>query len=472
MRNVPTKLVFAVMLSACADKTAPEPTSSTAAALEDEHWEKIADEGQSFTVTGTQTVRYGAVSSWVTKTMTGSALCGNSTFGDPLVGTVKLCEVLVVDTWEKIADEWQSFSVGTNEIVRFGANSSWVEKTLTGSGQCTNAFFGTDPLYGVFKSCQRKVPGAMPIPAPPTDAMAPMVMGPTIDASKIPAPNPGFDTVRIRPTTDFGVASDIGAFREICDFSHMRFDDPLVYPGQPGRSHLHTFFGNTGTNAGSTDLSITTQGNSTCAGGLANRSAYWVPALIDTRAAAPVKPNGVIVYYKTGYQVPAAIVKPLPQGLHMIAGNAKASGPQPFASWSCVHGGEDLTGSEIQHCPVGSQLWMRIIFPQCWDGANVDSADHKSHMAYAADHACPSTHPVALPEVSFNVMYDVTDANAPFAWRLSSDMYDPGAPGGYSIHGDYWFGWDLATSNTWWQNCDVASKDCHGYLLGDGRTLY
>jgi hypothetical protein len=29
-----------------------------------------------------------------------------------------------------------------------------------------------------------------------------------------------------------------------CRFSHTNNDDPIVYPGEPGRSHAHTFFGN------------------------------------------------------------------------------------------------------------------------------------------------------------------------------------------------------------------------------------
>ena len=64
----------------------------------------------------------------------------------------------------------------------------------------------------------------------------------------------------------------------------MAFDDPIVYPGQVGKSHLHVFFGNTGANANSTAASIAGSGNSTCDGGTVNRSAYWVPALIDTRS--------------------------------------------------------------------------------------------------------------------------------------------------------------------------------------------
>ncbi len=36
------------------------------------------------------------------------------------------------------------------------------------------------------------------------------------------------------------------------EFSHFAYDDPIVYPNQRGKSHLHMFFGNTGTNAAST----------------------------------------------------------------------------------------------------------------------------------------------------------------------------------------------------------------------------
>ena len=51
-------------------------------------------EGEAFTVSGTQTVRYGSGSSWITQSVTGAGQCSNAWFGtDPLVGTVKECDV-------------------------------------------------------------------------------------------------------------------------------------------------------------------------------------------------------------------------------------------------------------------------------------------------------------------------------------------------------------------------------------------
>src|SRR5207237_1141249 len=50
----------------------------------------------------------------------------------------------------------------------------------------------------------------------------------------------------------------VGAFRFICGAGHILYDDPIVYPCKPGKSHLHQFYGNTGANAFSTFESLRT----------------------------------------------------------------------------------------------------------------------------------------------------------------------------------------------------------------------
>ncbi|MGK3966620.1 hypothetical protein WMF01_39210 [Sorangium sp. So ce1667] len=52
------------------------------------------------------------------------------------------------------------------------------------------------------------------------------------------------------------------------------------------RAHLHTFLGNTLADAFSTQKSLATTGNSTCHGGIINRSACWVSSLIDANGAS------------------------------------------------------------------------------------------------------------------------------------------------------------------------------------------
>jgi hypothetical protein len=116
-------------------------------------------------------------------------------------------------------------------------------------------------------------------------------------------------------------------------------------------------------------------------------------------------------------------------------------------------------------------LWQVIIFPSCWDGVNLDSPDHKSHMAYANGGRCPSTHPVNVPEVTQSVLYPVTESNAPLRWRLSSDNYSSSLPAGYSSHADWFNGWKSDIMDAWVKKCEQSAADCHAHLLGDGRMM-
>lgn len=304
---------------------------------------------------------------------------------------------------------------------------------------------------------------------------------PYVNKALIPSGSTGLSIDQVKYTGEQPSSSDgTGNFRTACDYSHMAFDDPILYPGQPGRAHLHAFFGNTAVNGNSTATSIASTGNSTCRGGTVNRSGYWVPAMIDTRDGKPLRPSESQFYYKTGYNgVAPRSVQPMPEGLRMIAGDMKNTPPNKGNfEYSCqkVPGDVDLSslkGPGIPNCPVGSEIWQHIYFPQCWDGVNLDSPDHKSHMAYPiTGKGCPASHPVPVPEITFNIVYLVTEANSPLRWRLSSDNYSSSLPGGYSSHGDWFNGWRPEIMDTFVKYCDQTAVDCHSYLLGDGRIIY
>ena len=300
---------------------------------------------------------------------------------------------------------------------------------------------------------------------------------PYVNKNRIPTGSAGNSSERVRAINDQPSSGDgTGAFRAFCDFSHMAFDDPIVFPGQPGLSHLHTFFGNTGTNGNSTAESIASSGNSTCRGGTINRTAYWVPTMIDTQDGTPIAPASSNFYYKTGLypeSIPPSSVQSMPKGLRMIAGDMKNAAPSGNFSYACV--GPDvppMEGKSIPNCPVGSDVWQNIDFPQCWDGKNLDSPDHKSHMAYPTSRGCPASHPVPLLEMSFHIVYPVKEANAPLRWRLSSDNYSSSLPGGYSAHGDWFNGWVPERMEKFVRECDQAARDCHSHLLGNGLEIY
>ncbi len=120
-------------------------------------WTTIATEGQHFSVTGTQTVRFGSGTAWVTKTVTDGGDCTNAAFGnDPAYGVVKSCQVAVdsASGWVTIAAEGSTFPVAGTQTVRYGAAASWITRQVSGNVDCSNAGFGSDPAYGVVKQCQ------------------------------------------------------------------------------------------------------------------------------------------------------------------------------------------------------------------------------------------------------------------------------------------------------------------------------
>ena len=398
-------------------------------AIQTAQWTHCADQGQRCEFTGTRQVRFGVSGRTTTGTFTDGVTCSNRSFG-VRYGRGNMCDLLVEVPVETAVD------------AAVDAGSASADHT-------THADAGTDAAVGA------------------------TAMGPTINRNAIPTGDPGVSTQEISPTSEKPVPDpDIGAFRTSCLFSHMNFDDAIVFPGKPGAAHLHAYFGNTLSSASSTAESMRTTGNSTCRGGTANRTSYWVPAVIDG-AGNPVKPTVGEFYYKTGYEgIAPAEIQVFPQSLRMIAGDGKASAPgQSHARWTCLNNGGKYQ-SNIPTCPVGDHVMMVIQFPQCWDGKNLDSTDHKSHMSYPVNGDCPSTHPVAIPEITFNIRYKVTAATNSSGWRLSSDMYGSSLPGGYSAHGDYFEGWDRTVAETFVKNCDRASMDCHSHLLGDGRMIY
>lgn len=167
-------------------------------------WQRIAGEWQPFDVEGTKTVRYGAGSTFIQKTVSGDAYCTNDFFGrDPLVGTTKFCEVYIDDSptatnWTRVATEGQSFTVQGTKTVRYGLGGVFVEKTVTNNGSCSNAYFGRDPVYGKTKYCEVLASGVSqppPVTSPPVTPPTPVTpkppatpIPPVIGLGGIPSP--------------------------------------------------------------------------------------------------------------------------------------------------------------------------------------------------------------------------------------------------------------------------------------------
>ncbi|SNY50208.1 DUF1996 domain-containing protein [Paractinoplanes atraurantiacus] len=226
----------------------------------------------------------------------------------------------------------------------------------------------------------------------------------------------------------------VAEFLADCPFSHRLPDDPIIFPNLPGASHMHSFFGSEVTNASTTTQDLL-NANSNCNPSI-DKSSYWIPTLYNGNT--PVEPTTGIFYY-LGEGVRDDLIaqtQPFPLGLRIVAGNAKATGPadNTIARWSCLHAGEVGSSPNFVTCPAGTMLESYLDFPHCWDGVNLDSADHKSHMAYPVNNACPASHPVVVPKLRQVMRYPVNGNPANF--RLASGP-------GYTMHGDFFNAWPV-----------------------------
>jgi Domain of unknown function (DUF1996) len=121
-------------------------------------------------------------------------------------------------------------------------------------------------------------------------------------------------------------------------------------------------------------------------------------------------------------------VRPHPPGLKVVTNQ------NSHVTWRCGEGA--WATSPPTRCSNG-KLVVRIRFPDCSNG-KLDSADHRSHMAYAVRQSdgtrrCPTTHPKPVPALSMNVHFPLPTASGKVT--LSSGAAS-------TIHADFFNAWN------------------------------
>jgi Domain of unknown function (DUF1996) len=113
-------------------------------------------------------------------------------------------------------------------------------------------------------------------------------------------------------------------------------------------------------------------------------------------------------------------------------------------------------GTELPICSPEDELEGAVRFPECWDGRNLDSADHASHMAYARSarpggaKVCPSSHPVPVPKLGLQIRYPIVGG--------PSVQLSAGDPDG--AHADFMNGWDAGAQAKLVRDCLNADVYC------------
>ncbi|MFF5488433.1 DUF1996 domain-containing protein [Streptomyces virginiae] len=241
-----------------------------------------------------------------------------------------------------------------------------------------------------------------------------------------------------------------GSFTSQCgrnENGHFNPDNVIVAPGvSNGAHHMHDYVGNLTADAFSTNNSLAASGT-TCRNG--DQSTYYWPVLrlrdgkVEKDAKAPgggqdgnvgtiLKPKQVSLTFKGS---PVGKVTAMPRFMRVITGDAKAftnGNANANASWSCTGFENRQLKDKYPVCPKGSDVVRTFNFQSCFDGKNVDSANHRTHVAFADKNGkCPNGFK-AMPQLVMRLTYGV----APGA-RFAVDSFPEQLHKPVTDHGDF-----------------------------------
>ncbi|KEZ45374.1 hypothetical protein SAPIO_CDS2203 [Scedosporium apiospermum] len=261
--------------------------------------------------------------------------------------------------------------------------------------------------------------------------------------------------------------------------------DPLVNPGQLPSTHVHQIVGGNGFNASMTTGDVSETATCTTCQFADDFSNYWTANLYFKARNGTFKRvpqfgsplqfgdqfstqtnGGILVYYVSAQ--PGKITAFAP-GFRMLVGDpADRERPASLKRQNCFrcytgpnHGGDvgapcqdaahDHDALPNKVCPGG--IRSNVLFPTCWDGKNLDTPNHKDHVAYPVNGPatflslggnCPDTHPVRIPQLMYEVNWDTSGFNDQSQWPEDGSqpfVLSMGDPTGFGQHADYVFGW-------------------------------
>lgn len=302
----------------------------------------------------------------------------------------------------------------------------------------------------------------------------------------------------------------VGAFRQVCGANQKGYFDPVVYPGQDGKSHLHDFNGHKGVNASSTFTTLMSGGASSCnydplrPNFSVQRSIYWIPGLEYNTQLLRV--NYVTVYYKrrpksdplcgmptgTGaVGTPEGICTEIPNGLKMVTGSKMVAGSYGPTN---IRGATQVTSAVTMYylcattgikyetladlaagSPTCQTLSINVPFPDCWDGKYLWKTD-RDHVRYKKRYTntgqtkCEPSHPYSITGVTLHYNYNISGLDLT-KLKLASDYMDPTQPAGWSLHADLLIAWDARVKRMFHDNCIDRHLNCSGGDLGNGLQL-
>ncbi|KAG8786722.1 hypothetical protein FRB91_001387 [Serendipita sp. 411] len=242
--------------------------------------------------------------------------------------------------------------------------------------------------------------------------------------------------------------------------------DPLISP-QAVSGHVHDYAG--GNNFGVTyDYDNMRQSACTSVEINIDKSGYWSPAVYYKRRDGTfqlLKSSYTVYYLHRGSNQQA-----FPAGFRMIAGSAVKNTLDPNGAadqainFHCLGPNTETLQFPDQAC---QDVRVQIMFPSCWNGKDLTSANFRDHVAYPVDgkegNTCPGTHPVRFMTLFFEHIIYMKDID----WYPGSLVLADGDNVGWSSHADFINGWDVGQLQQAIDQCTdpYANLQACGYLM-------
>ncbi|WP_338777962.1 DUF1996 domain-containing protein [Streptomyces sp. DG1A-41] len=223
-----------------------------------------------------------------------------------------------------------------------------------------------------------------------------------------------------------GDSGSTGSFTAKCGVNENNLfnsDNLIVAPGvDNGAHHTHDYVGNQDNDAFSSDEDLANAETSCQNQG--DKSTYYWPVLRlqdgtqefdagDLGGGAEGNVGKILKASQADMKFVGnkkSDVVAMPKFLRIITGDAKAftNGlANANTSFSCTGFEDRQVTDKYVICPEGSQVVRTSNFQSCWDGQNIDSANHRDHVAFVQqDGSCPNGFQ-AIPQLQVRLVYDV-----------------------------------------------------------------